>query len=39
MDFREVRCLTGLEDEQPQDLSLMLSFERKANGCPQELLK
>ena len=38
MDFKEIRVLTGLEDKDSQDISLMLNFERKINGCPQSLI-
>jgi hypothetical protein len=38
MDFKEIRVLTGLEDEVSQDISLMLNYERKQNDCPKSLL-
>jgi hypothetical protein len=38
LDFIEIRCLAELSDNQAQDLSLMLNFERKRNGATNEFL-
>ena len=39
MDFVELLHLSGQENKQGSDLSVMLNAERKINGASQEWLK
>jgi hypothetical protein len=38
LDFVEIGCLAEMADDEKQDLSLMLNFERKRNGASNEFL-
>jgi hypothetical protein len=39
LNFREISAITGIHDKNSQDLSLMVNWERKANGCPKFLIE
>ena len=38
LGFVEIRCLADMSNDEKQDLSLMLNFERKRNGASNEFL-
>jgi len=38
LDFVEIRCLAELANDEKQDLSLMLNYERKQNGASNNFL-
>ena len=38
LDFIEVKMLTEIKEKPSQDLSLMLNYERRANGASNEFL-